>query len=235
METGFFKWIWRFNGVIIAIGSSLLLFVMVWESTAELRRESFPRQTTNTVALPSPTEESGHATAPTEISRRFGSPVSNGSRTLYALPLYIEQEYPNRGITKSSGGNIVNYRIVDTNAQTNRWLFDPADRLIITTQELRLPAQSTPRTVGYILIVVETDTNGDGRLSRRDTKSLYVTSPDWDTPRKVTEGVTSVVEKQPISASELDVIFDTTDGTHATRVSIGSGATLSEQLFTTRD
>ena len=235
MESGFFKWVWRFNGVIIAIGSSLLLFVLVWEGTAELRRESFPTQTTNTVALPSSDEESGHAAVPTEISRRFGIPVGNGNRALYALPLYIEQEYPNRGISKSSGGNIVNYRIVGTDAQTNRWLFAPADRLIVTTNELRLPAQSTQRTVGYLLTVVETDTNDDGRLSARDTKSLYLTSPEWDTPRKVTEGVISVLEREMIDASQLDVIFDTADGTHATRVSMRSGAILSEQVFSTRD
>lgn len=94
METGFFKWVWRFNGVIIAIGSSLLLFVLVWEGTAELRRENALAQQTNAVAVPSPAEATGHATAPTEISRRFGTPVSNGNRRLYALPLYIEKEYP---------------------------------------------------------------------------------------------------------------------------------------------
>ena len=107
--------------------------------------------------------------------------------------------------------------------------------MIVTTNELRLPAQSTQRTVGYLLTVVETDTNDDGRLSARDTKSLYLTSPEWDTPRKVTEGVISVLEREMIDASQLDVIFDTADGTHATRVSMRSGAILSEQVFSTRD
>lgn len=235
METGFFKWVWRFNGVLLAATCVFLLGILIWETTANWRRAAFPTQTTNTMALTTENAERAFD-APREISRRFGPPFGARRTSLYALPLYIEQEYPNRGISKSSGGNIVNYKIVDTSTQTDRWLFPVADRLVLDTAQLLLPSGNGPsRLAGYVLTVVNTDSNGDGRLSTSDTKSIYLTTGNWNTPKKVTEGVTSTLEYRALSAKTFDLIFNTQAGTHAARVQIPSGALLSEQVFTTRD
>ena len=172
METGFFKWVWRFNALVIAGVVTCAAVAIVWDMTRDLRREWLPTRTTDTLAI-APTEAgTAPVAAPQTVARRyFGRPGTQGSGSIFAMPLYVEQKYENRGISKSSSGNIVNYRIVDMQAATNRWLFPATgvERLVLEAQPMILnTSQGNQRRIGYLLSVVEADTNGDARLSRRD-------------------------------------------------------------------
>ncbi|MCX7566856.1 hypothetical protein OS189_10940 [Sulfitobacter sp. F26169L] len=64
---------------------------------------------------------------------------------------------------------MVDYRIVDTNAQSSHWLFPEGEQLFLDT--IRLPYKQD---------------------EKRDT--AIDTDANWSTPVKITEGVTSVLE-----------------------------------------
>lgn len=237
MDTGFFKWVWRFNALIIAGAVTLLLCVIAWEASSSLRTKLFNQRATNTLVAPTDqAAATADQTDTAEVRRYFGAPLEHSKGSPYALPLRVEQEYDNRGISKSSVGNTVNYKIIDTDAQTNRWLFPQANRLIIDSRSITLRRRGqSEQPLGTFLSIVETDTNRDGRLSARDTKSLYFVDKSWAEPLKITEGVKATLRIHALDASHIDLIFDTADGTHAARINLTDGMILSEQVLTARD
>ena len=163
MDTGFFKWVWRFNALVLAAAVTLMLCVFIWEMTSSLRRSLFQPQTTNTLITPTiQTDETEHKDQPNpaEVRRYFSAPLEYSAGSPYALPLRVEQEYDNRRISKSSVGNTVNYRIIDTETQTSRWLFPKGNRFILDSRPVTFRKQAQPeQNLGMILSIVESDTN----------------------------------------------------------------------------
>jgi len=238
VDTGFYKWVWRFNALAIALVSLLALGLIGTQVVSSLSRAFFPTQTTNTLTLsPTATAETATRDRPQDntTKRYFSAPIS-ATDGVYALPLYIEQSYENRGISKSSGGNLVNFRIVESEPQSNRWLFDQGDRLIQNTTRLALrQSGSKDIQLGHLLAIVEADTNGDERLSARDLQTLYVTDPLWGTPVKIAQDVLSVLSTTPLSPTTLDLIYNSPRGTHIARLDVRSGELLAEQILSTKD
>lgn len=239
MDTGFFKWVWRFNALVIAGAVTLLLCVIAWEATSSLRKSLFNQRTTNTLLAPTdePTDVSAaDQTDRAEVNRYLGAPLDHSRGSPYALPLRVEQEYDNRGISKSSVGNTTNYIVVDTEAQSNRWLFPKANRLIINSRPITLRRRGQPeQSLGTLLRIVEKDTNNDDRLSGRDTMSLYLVDKNWTKPLKITEGVISTLRIHPVNVRQVDLIFNTTDGTHAARIDAKTGLIQAEQVVTAQE
>lgn len=233
MDKGFFRWVWRFNAVVLAFGLLLLCAIALWEITREWRRDALQTQPSNALAI----DPDADSAAPTEISRYFGVPLSRAGSPIYAVPLMIEQEYPSRGISKGNSNRLLNYRIINTADQSARWLFGEGEWLVADTRDIFLSTTQTDgrRTLGRILTVVEEDTNSDERLSRRDTKTLYFTDPDWSAPVAIAAGISSLLALEAVSASEIDIFAKTPDGTRVLRVSLPDGATLSEQTMTPLD
>ena len=237
METGFFKWIWRFNALVIAAAVTLLLLAILWEMTSSLRRDMFKQRTTDTLVAPTVQEGEQQQTTEVEGRRYFGPPVGNAKNTPYALPLRVTQDIENVPyVSKSSVGNTINYKIVDTRAQTDRWLFVPTNRLILDPEQIiwRNGTQP-PLPLGTLLKVVEEDTNADARLSTRDARTLYLVDPKWSAPTKIAQGVNSVLYTKAVSPSAFEVIYRKGSATHITRINAATGETLAEQIINTND
>ena len=237
MDTGFFKWVWRFNALVIAAAVTLLLLVILWESTSSLRRDLFNQRTTDTLTAPTVQEGEPQQTTAVEGRRYFGPPVGSDKTAPYALPLRITQDIENAPyVSKSSVGNTINYKIVDTQTQTSRWLFSPANRLILDPEQIIWrKGNQPPLTLGTLLKVVDADTNADARLSTRDARTLYLVDPEWSAPTVIAQGVNSVLHTRAVSPSAFEVIYRKGAATHITRVNAATGETLAEQIISTQD
>lgn len=239
METGFFKWIWRFNALAIALVALLSLSLLGYELMRNLSRSLFQNNTSNSITLSPPDVVDPEAALQETTEKRYFSGPLTGSRNgIYALPLYIEQTEADHGMSysKGSNGNLVNIRIVQSEQQTNHWLFTPGERLIQNTNQLILSRSGLPDLdLGQQLIVIDKDTNGDDRLSYEDTRTLYLTDVNWSEPVKVVDGVRSVLSTTPISPTMMDLIYSDGTSTHIMRVTLPSGAVISEQVIKTRD
>ena len=89
MDTEFFKWVWRFNALVLATAVTLMLCVFVWEMTSSLRRSLFQPQTTNTlITLTIQTDETEDQDQPNpaEVRRYFSAPLEYSAVSPYALP-----------------------------------------------------------------------------------------------------------------------------------------------------
>lgn len=222
-ENRFFTFIWRFNGLVIALAATLILAILLWEITRDLRRSYFPTRTTEVINV-SPGAEQNAAAAPVDRVARFGSPVETGSPAINALPRYVEETYRNRGISKQSGGNLVNYLVIDTRDQSTRWLFDGDARLITDVRTLTQDPRTTRRLIGHVLHVIEEDSNGNGQLSQQDSGVLYFIGPDWPAPVRLSGDVKSISWARAAGPDLVEIIVQETDQTVLYQFTLPDGA-----------
>ncbi|WP_299025100.1 hypothetical protein [uncultured Sulfitobacter sp.] len=235
IDTGFFKWVWRFNALLIAAVATVILGMLTWELTRDLRTQTFPRATTDTLVV-SPTDTPEPLGSEPQQTLRLGNALPNNTPGTYALPLYAEQTYTNRGISKDSRGNLLNYLIVGTDPQAHHWLFPKGERLIIETRPLVFHQSNAAQTrLGQLLEVIEADTSGDATLSRQDTRTLYLISPEWDTPVQFISGVSSVLAVQPVGPTSFDLIVMVAGTAQALRVSAPAARVMSRQTLDSSD
>ena len=209
MENGFFKWVWRYNGLAIALAVTALLMAIEWEVSRDLRRSLNPR-VTDVVAIPSPTAD-GTSSPPAALTEHvyFSGSERTNRKGLYAVRVYVEQSYePTSYISKESGGNLVNYIIVDSTAGTTRPLFESTNRLILDRYDFKTyPPRGESYEIGSVLTVIEADTNEDGRLSRTDKKSVYFVDPEWTAPVKLLDSIARLQHWHVNATDGFDLIY----------------------------
>lgn len=186
MDTGFFKWVWRFNAVMLA-GLAVLAGLGGGIVILEKLLRPGPSQATLEVAAPDPAQD-------IPPRRYHYGPVTALGAGAYYAPLRLTQGDPDKVFYKSSDRNTVNYvRFGDGPAQ---WLFEGHDQLIIRNARVMWPPDPqaadpqapAPRVTARLLEVIEHDSNGDGQLSLADQKSLYVATPGLDAAQPALEG-----------------------------------------------
>ncbi len=219
-ENRFFTLIWRYNGLMIAVAATLFVGILTWELTRDWRRSLFPTQATEVLNVaPAPSDQPSER----EIAEnaRFGAPTDSASRGIYALPLYVDQTYSNRGISKETGGNRTNFLIVDTADQSQRWLFDASARLITEVRPLwHTPKEGARRFLGHILFVIEDDTNNGARLSRSDLGRLLHVTPDWKILTPLAEDIAFVLEARTTGPDSADIILRVPEGSRLIQIAL---------------
>ncbi|MCF6444250.1 hypothetical protein [Nereida sp. MMG025] len=176
MEHGFWKWLWRFNGVAIATAASLVIGVLLWEITRDFRRDAFPTATTDVVVASGDTDEASQHLR-TELS--YGIAEETGREWLYVVPIFVAQTYRNRDISKDARGTLLDYAVVDKRDGSAKRLFGNGTRVILQTTPLVHRTLNKTQRIGTLLLIVEADTNGNGQLSGNDGATLYLVDPEW--------------------------------------------------------
>jgi len=223
MEDGFFKWLWRYNGVMIACVATFAFCALAWEFTRDLRR-SFAPDTRNVIAAPSGNGPTA-AAVPATVDRVFYSgALPSNTPGLYAVRVYTEQTLETDYISKGSTQNIINYMVINTADSTARALFGQGTRLITDTREFRTrPPRGQSLQAGFILSVVEQDTNADGRFSYSDSKTLYFVGPDWSTPVRLVDDTDHLQHMQAVGDDGFDLLYTKDGDTFMQRFSLPEG------------
>ncbi|NNE86673.1 MAG: hypothetical protein HKN27_01245 [Silicimonas sp.] len=188
LDTGFFKWVWRFNALALA---GLLLFagaMVLWEM--------IPRTASSVsgVVNVDPADETL-----VETLQIGGVTVIDG---LIRYSVGREQTYDvGYSSGKSTRNNTLNYGYLDPESGDLRWLLDGFDALILETIALRRPSRAsrssvsesendeTQETVATLFLIVDQDTSGDKRLSRSDIGRLALSMPDGTGLKNILEDV----------------------------------------------
>ena len=211
MDTGFFKWVWRFNALAFA---GLLVFVgvvAIWEL--------FPksRNVANVVNV-----DPGDETLVETLKIGSVTPINGLIRYSVGREQSFDAGYSSGKTTRN---NTSNYGYLDPASGDVRWLLDGFDALILETLSLREASDVTvsgrfePDPKGDILAslfyIVDQDTTGDNRLSRSDVGRIAVSLPDGTDLRDILTDVHTFKGVQRLDDTRHMVRFKDAEGEKA--------------------
>lgn len=194
-ESKFFKILWRFNAVGLAfclvvgglIGSTMLTYLF---------GDVFgDREVVDMVR----TSDSSDV----EMESVLGMPMVSFANGNVLLPQYLEQSYSQSYYEKhtASTSNVLflNPRIGET-----RWLYPEAPRLIAEQESLVSPGDAVR---GFVLRRIEKDSDGDDRLSRKDSGVLDIITDAGQVFSAVAKDVERVTSVNWISVTRCSVVL----------------------------
>jgi hypothetical protein len=226
-ENRFFRYLWRFNAILAAIiglaGIGYIGLMSSWYIKPILpipglaQSDNQPR----TLSVSSPKYH---------LSQELSAVSESGIPTMF---FSLTQVLP-RGSSWVSVAPIVNILQMDGKTNKSRWLFPDFSRVIVSKETLfswpDKPSHSdleSPKPIGLLLTVQDTDTNHDGSLGPGDRLSLYVYLFGTDVPKKVLT-VDRVVALDASRAGNLFMMFRNGEKTFAATYSMPDFRLLSQ-------
>ncbi|MGJ4889210.1 hypothetical protein [Bradyrhizobium sp. HKCCYLR20261] len=199
----FFRYVWRFNALAIAVAAILLIAVGAYAALRIFKDETRERRVTNVVNV------SGQDRISEDLL--LGRAIVVDGTRYVRIPLYRSQTYGAASYyDKTSDRNVVNYLFLDPAINQPRWLFDTGAQLIVSTQlmlnKLRLGADQR-EAVGMVYTVVEKDTNGDGRLTEKDAVSVAVSDISGANYRKLLDGVGRLDAVEQVADDKMLLLY----------------------------
>ncbi|MBT1510219.1 hypothetical protein KIP88_06865 [Bradyrhizobium sp. SRL28] len=202
-ESGFFKYVWRFNALAIAGAAVVCILLGLYAAATIFKEETRSRRVTNVV----------NVGEKDNVSEEFalGSPTTIAGTPYVRIPLYRGQSYSASYYSKRSEQNAVNYLFLNISTNESRWLFERAGQLIVDSRVLFSKLKSSPDEpqtgVGVFHVVVERDSNGDNRLTEKDAVSLATSAVDGANYRKLIEGIEQLYSVQQIADDKVLVLY----------------------------
>jgi hypothetical protein len=225
MENRFFTWVWRLNGLLLLLCLiALCLFLL-----AETLRGPISWMMARGVPEQVLTEETEPVADNWETVLR--KPLNTDISGLYVFPLAVEGSSLKGSFVYKSGGpgylanSVLNYQIADLATGTTRWLFDDNAQVITETRRL---SHDQDETSGYILSVIESDSNEDGRLSRNDLVTLYYVPTDWAGKTIIGSATAGLFDLMPADGTHFDMVVETADARILKRLRLPSLEVVSE-------
>ena len=215
-ETGVFKWVWRFNAIVIALGAAGLVLILLGEFADDL----FRTRPAHGVEVAPPPEA-----AP--VLLRYGVPEI-GAGGLMMLP--VVQDDPNRGASFSGSkyGQValINYAFLPANGPQS-WLFEGNRQLIVADHALA--QRQDGKVLARALAVVTQDSDGDGTLTAEDVQDLFLTDADLQGKQLLQSGIKGLRMADLMSPDLGVVLIETDQGLEALRLALPSGQVIARQ------
>jgi hypothetical protein len=199
----FFRYVWQFNALAIATASVGFVLLGSYAAVSMFKDGTRVRRVTNVVNLGE--NES--------VSEEFSleRPDVIAGTPYVRVPLRRGQIYGGGSLYSKNTVQIVNYLFLNTSTNESRWLFERAGQLIVESEELFSKLKSAPdetrQSVGMLYVVVDRDSNGDGRLSERDAQSVAVSAVDGTSYRKLIEGIEQLYSVRQIADDRVLVLY----------------------------
>ncbi|TAA47827.1 hypothetical protein [Corallincola spongiicola] len=218
-DSNFFKWIWRFNGIMISLaGVAVILatFVGVIIVAFELTQD---RTVHNVVHVEEQIESDDSEKI--EESWKFGH-MSVISDSHYAVvPLNSVQGRNSASYSKSLSSTR-NYLFMDTTSNRKQWLLPHNDYLLLNRESLsHSAALDTPVAVTVSALmyeVIKQDSNKDEQLSRADMQTIALSNIDGSNYTEVLSNIDIVLGSTVTADNQLFIVYQ--------RQNVGYSATI---------
>ena len=136
-ESGFFKYVWRFNALAIAGAATVCILLGIYGGVTLYKEETRSRRVTNVVNV------GEHENVSEEFS--LGSPTIVAGTPYVRIPLYRGQSYSASYYSKRSELNAVNFLFLNVSTNESRWLFERAGQLVVDSRVLFSKLRATDR------------------------------------------------------------------------------------------
>jgi len=222
-ENRFFKWVWRFNSVIIAFAALLAIGIMLYVAYMMYQEVTRDRAIYDHSVV-----EVGDDI---QQSWTLGSFSEVRGHNILLAPMMQDQRFKHTYYTKSAG-SIRNFLFVNTETSAHHWLFDHSQFLIETRDHLSMGDCKSEHPVRAIVyLVIKQDTNNDGRLTMDDTKTLAITQPDGSGYQELVQGIDRYFEAKLLAEDEVLLLYEQKSVIHKKKFSLPDFTLLDESVI----
>lgn len=199
-ENKFFRYVWRFNGLILMIAGVLGIGVLAfagYQIFAEIARERDVRTIVN-VQEENDIKEKWQLGYMSKIQ---GSPY-------VMIPLNSDQRYAQSYYSKSSSSTR-NYLFINSKNNDKHWLFNTNQYLVVDSEFLsENEYNSDEREIRAILYkMVKSDTDNDKRLTSKDLLTIGMSLPNGKEYKEILEGIDVFVGQRLLDPNTLLIVF----------------------------
>ena len=219
-ENKFFRFVWRFNGLILMIAGMLSIIVLAFAGYGIIRDVTRERNTHNTVNVQDENDikekwQLGY------MSNIQGSPY-------VMIPLNSEQSYAQSYSSKSSSSTR-NYLFINSLNNEKHWLFGNNDYLIAETDLLSEEEyNSDKREIRAIIYkIVKSDTHDDKSLTNDDLQTVGLSLPSGRGYKEILDKIDFFIGHRLIDKETLLIVFQ--------RKGVGFSANVNLSDFTISD
>ncbi len=223
MDTGFFKWVWRFNAIAIALVALAAVVGLIIAMGSELVRKLSYSSPDDGVALVEP-DTTDTAVAQPNSYRLGNIETLPGHQTLRVAQWTDEGRGGGYGsYSKYDSDSMVNVGYIDPKTLATRWIFAPESTLAPSlTDVFRSVANQTDLRATLFVAVTE-DTNGDKRLDSTDRMDLMMSDADGGNLHVVQTDVRGLLQTVEFSPTVETILYLDKDGTRIARLDLASG------------
>lgn len=210
MDTGFFKWLWRFNAVVIALAAASFLAMSAVFLIGEISGLFFNGTMDDAVPV-----SAADATAPeVPLDLQLGMIEHPEGSDVMRVALRTGDRYAS-SYSKYPSSSTLNIGIVDPDSLATRWLFPADHTLILQTMDVLRNVRDVAGTESIaaqasLYLVVQEDTNKDGALSSLDRAEVMISDVDGSGLKVLTEATGLSQTMMLDGATELLVYTDAT-------------------------
>lgn len=216
-ETGFFKFVNRFNSLAFMVALIGVIGVLLYFS---LQAKKWEDRRTVTV-------ENGKNET-TELILGSLEPISGGKSYYVRLnERESSSSYSSGGSRYSATRNVLFFREFDSSPF---WLFESNDYLIDELNDLKKGGYGSKEPViAFMYEIVYTDSNGNSRLDQSDRKTIAFSKSDGTSFTNVVENVDSLIGSNVSDdSSEIALLYQSNGSVFHERISLGSLSSLAK-------
>lgn len=224
----FFKFVWRFNGLVLMLTLLGVIVVALYSVIRELVHTRPPQVIRNVADDPSGEEK-----------WRLGYPQQIDGTVYVYIPLISEKEeievrerkrkafssYSDEGYSDPTK----NILFVNTETSEMRWLFPTNNQLVTQVQMLSATAQeeARKRSIRAILYqVVQADSDGNKRLTVDDDTVVALSQPDGSRYKEVLASTDRMIDVMLLENKTIFLMYQTKGAGYSSTLRLGDFSTI---------
>lgn len=223
-DNRFFKYIWRFNAIILMITGILAIGVLLFGGYQIYSETTQQRNIRNIVNIQGDTEVKEKWQL-AYLSSIDGTPFVR-------IPLTSDQSYAQSYYSKSAS-SVRNYLFINTKNNEKYWLFKSnqflvADSEFLTEQDYG-DANRTIRAILYK--VVKADTDKDSRLTSKDIQTIGLSMPNGKAYTEILQGVDVFIGHKLLDKNTLLLVYQKKGIAYSANVSLADFTLSNEEAL----
>ncbi|NEO85108.1 MAG: hypothetical protein F6J87_12795 [Spirulina sp. SIO3F2] len=223
-----FKWVWRFNAVVIFSTGILAIVVLLIGIFYIVRNVTRDRQISGSINV----EENSEI----EEQWQLGGLQTIPGTTYVLAPLYFDQQY-DQSFYEKTADSIRNYLFVNSQTTLEHWLLDTNDYLvtsidILSSEEVENGLEKQ-KTSGILYQLIKADTSEDNRIDYQDLKTLALSQPDGKGYTEVVEDVDTLIGHYLNPDGTLLVIYQKEETGYSVSIDLSNFTVVEETELST--
>jgi hypothetical protein len=199
-ESKFFKYVWRFNGIVLMICGILAIVILIFAGYSIYLKTTRDINTVNIVNIKQGVE------IKEEWQLGYMSEVQGTPYVM--IPLYSNQNYATSSYDKSTS-SVRNYLFINSKDNKQNWLFDNNKHMIISTDMLLEYKRDTKEqnTRAILYRAIKKDTDNDGLLTRQDLESISISLPDGSKYKELVQDIDMFIGYRTVDENILLIVY----------------------------